>query len=66
MLLQTTDNNKSENDPLQYLCITQFQNHKFIITMKCAQLTVSFGWLLSSCVHLIYSLYPAVRNVQIN
>jgi hypothetical protein len=28
------NNKKSENDPLQYFCITQFQNHKFISTMK--------------------------------
>jgi hypothetical protein len=66
MLLHTTDNNNSENDPLQYFCITHFQNHKFINTMKCAQLTVLFGLLLPSGVHLIWGLYPAIRNVQMN
>jgi hypothetical protein len=67
MLLQTTDNNKIENDPYRYFCITHFQNHTFMNTVKCAQLTALFGLPLSnSCVQSIWYLYPADRNVQIN
>ena len=56
MLLQTTDNNKIENDPYRYFCITNFQNHTFMNTEVCT--TDSVIWppaVQQLCsVHLIF------------